>query len=171
MKTPYKTAVAAAFVAVVVLAAAAFGQTGSTPSPGAGPKKDGGGRHPGKRVVHSESKVQTADGFALLIVDNGEVTGVSGETVTIKRADGESVSATATEDTKIRRNGEDAQLSAFQTGDRASIMQVKVGDTTTVRAIRAFSKDFQPKHAKAAASFLMSASRFDCSDCTSFPDS
>jgi hypothetical protein len=141
----YRMALAAGFVGAVAVAATAFGQTGgATPSPSDHPNRPG--HKMGRRnLVHSESKVQVDGGFALVIVDRGEVTAVSGRTVTIKRADGESVSATAGDDTKVRRNGEDAQVSTLKAGDRGEIVQVERDGARTVRAIRAFSKDFQPK--------------------------
>lgn len=143
MKMRYRTALAAGFVGAVAMAAAAFAQT---PTPGAG-DTEGAGRKEKMldRLVHSESLVQADDGsFVTRIIDHGDVTSVDGNSVTIKRLDGQSVTVTAGQDTKIRRNGEEAALSALKAGDRARIAQIKSGDTTTVRAIRAFSKDFEP---------------------------
>lgn len=144
MKMRYRTALAAGFVGAVAMAAAAFAQTatpGTQEKEGAEPKAKM--LH---RLVHSESLVQTEDGsFVTRIADHGEVVSVDGSRVTIKRLDGQTVTVTAGQDTKIRRNGEDATVSAIKAGDRAHIAQIKSGDTTTVRAIRAFSKDFEPK--------------------------
>jgi len=149
MKTGLKTAIALAFVGVVAMAAAAFGQSGDpsgSPSPGDAPRaradKPAGLRH---RAIHSETKVQTADGFATVIADFGEVTSVSGNTVTIKRVDDETVTVTATGDTKVMRNGEQASVSDIKAGDRAHIVQVVEDGATTVRAIRAADENFTPE--------------------------
>lgn len=148
----YRMVVAVGFVGAVATAAAAFAQTASpqpTPSnDGAQGKKGAKFRqHDPRRLVHSESKVQAPDkSFVTVIVDHGEVTGVSGNTVTIKRLDGESVSVTATDTTKIRRNGEDAAIGTLVAGDRAHISQiVKADGTRTVGAIRVHSADFKPE--------------------------
>lgn len=142
MRTGFKTVLALAFVGVVAMAAAAFGQTGdpsATPSPGDKPER---ARH---RVVHSETKVQKGEGFVTVIRDAGEITAVSGNTVTIKRADDETVTVTATDATKVRRNGEQAAAGDLKTGDRAHIVQVVENGTTTVKAIMAADSTFTPE--------------------------
>lgn len=141
MRSIYKTAIAAGFVGAVAVAATAFGQTG-TPSPTDPAAKD---RRKAHRVVHSETKVQTDDGFALVIRDHGEITAVDGSRVTIKRLDGETVTVAAGEDTRIRRNGEQATVSDLKPGDRAAIVQIDRGGARVVRAIRAFSPGFRPE--------------------------
>lgn len=145
MKMRYKTVIAAGFVGAVAMAAAAFAQT-AAPSPGATDPVAKEGRMRIKHaVVHSESKLQKGDGFITRIVDNGEVTAVDGQSVTIKRADGETLTVTAGPDTKVGRNGEKAAVGDIKAGDRAHIVQIVDGGTTTVAAIRAASPDFVPE--------------------------
>src|SRR5437867_2400100 len=113
-----KIALAASFVGVVVTAAAAFGQTGSgTDKTAAKPDKKSqrspdecGGANAGRRaerLVHSDTKVKTKNGFALITVDQGTVTAVDhhSKTITIERADGEKVTATAVDETKVCKDG------------------------------------------------------------------
>jgi Cu/Ag efflux protein CusF len=150
-----KLVAAAGFFGAVALAGAAFGQAGGDQGEqkargaeraranACGPH---GKAHLGGRLVHSDAKVQVPDGFATITVDRGEITAVdpSAKTVTIKRADGETVTGTASDQTKVCRNGEPAQLSDLKVGDRAGIVQVANGDRRGVRGIRAFSPDYQP---------------------------
>lgn len=102
-----------------------------------------------RRLVHSETKVQTQDGFATLIADRGTITAVDAatKTVTIKRADDATVTVTAQDRTKICRNGEPATIGDLKVGDQAGIMQAVHGEEHRVRAIRAHS----PEQAEAAA--------------------
>lgn len=146
MRMRYKMVLAGGFVGAVAMAAAAFAQTpapspDSTEAPAA---KDGRARMH-HMLVHSESKIQTDDGFVTRIVDTGEVTAVNGNSVTIKRADDETVTVTAGPGTKIRRNGEQAAVGDIKAGDRAHIVQIVDGGATTVAAIRAASPDFVPE--------------------------
>jgi Cu/Ag efflux protein CusF len=156
-----KVAIASGIAAVVAVAASAIAQTG-TPSPTATPQKPAAREgmrpqrlcgHPGKalgirerfgRVVHAEAKVQLQEGFATMITDRGEITAVDGDRVTIKRADGESVSVRTGERTRVCRNGEPAQVSDLKKGDRAAIFQSRRDGETVVRGIRAFSPDYAP---------------------------
>jgi hypothetical protein len=152
MKHGMKVAVAAGFVGVVALAATAFAQTG-TPSPGerqqrkpranaqrsecgkAGP----GAARAARRMVHSEAKVQVKGGFAVVVLDVGTITEVNGSSVTIKRADGQSVTAAASDQTKVCKDGKKVALDQLAAGDRAGMTQVTKDGEQRVRAIRAHS--------------------------------
>ncbi|MGH9269287.1 MAG: hypothetical protein ACRD0D_14075, partial [Acidimicrobiales bacterium] len=94
------------------------------------------------RLVHSESKIQMEGGFALLMVDRGEVASMEGDALTITRADGETVTAEAGEQTKICLNGKPATLGDLKPGYRAAIVQGGLEGESVVRAIRAFTPDF-----------------------------
>lgn len=95
----------------------------------------------GKRMVHGEVKVQTDDGFALIITDAGTVTAVDGNTLTLERADGETVTVTASDDTKIRKGREAASMGDIEVGDIARVVQVDDGESTTVKMIHARTPD------------------------------
>lgn len=162
MKGTIRAATALAFLAVSVTAAAAFG-TGDGGMPAAGGIQDRGeeaergrpgdrcgrhgrgGRHglhgAKRRLVTGESKVQVEGGFATVNVDVGEVTAVDGSTVTIERADGESVSATASDETRVCRDGSRVEVGAIQAGDTARITRVTRDGETQVRGIHARSAD------------------------------
>lgn len=153
MRTRTKITLASSFVGVVAMAAAAFGQTG--PGTGSGedkaPKgdrpsaaaKDGdhcGPDHAGRRagrLVHSESKVQHKEGFALMTIDLGKVTAVdhSAKKITIERSDGETVTATAVEETKVCKDGKKASFDAIKVGDLARLMSIRSERFTGLRRI------------------------------------
>jgi len=156
MGTKSKLALAGAFVGVVVTAATAFGQTGSgTPETSAneGPRakraamaqqRDGdrcGKPRPRavRRVVHSETKLKTPAGFALVTVDAGEITSIdhTDKTITIKRLDGESVTATATDETKVCKDGKAVAFDSLKKGDLARLVSVRSEKFTGLRKIGA----------------------------------
>src|SRR5438477_12680132 len=110
MKWYWKAAIALGFVGTVSMAAAAFGQSGSTPrTSGSGApsvqaqdqqeasRVPAGLKRLGNRIVHGELKIKTPNGFATVKIDSGTVTAVDAgaHTLTLKRSDGQSVSVTA----------------------------------------------------------------------------
>lgn len=144
MGTKTKLTLAASFVGIVVTAAAAFGQAGGTGSEegsgtpqerrrAAAEQRDPNACGPVRshprigRLVHSETKIQIRDGFALMIVDQGEVTAVdhARKTLSIKRADGEAVRATATDETKVCKDGKVAAFDSIKVGDLARLVQAR----------------------------------------------
>jgi hypothetical protein len=156
MGTKTKIAIAGTFVGLVAMSAAAFGQTGSgsgTPTASSAPRErraaaaekraDGrcaklDGRR-GQRLVHSEAKVKAPAGFANITVDQGTITAIDGKKVTIKRLDGESVSATATDQTKVCKDGRVTTFDALEKGDRARLVQVRSERFSGLRRIGAVS--------------------------------
>jgi hypothetical protein len=157
MRTSSKLAIAASFVGVVVTAAAAFGQTG-TPAPKAPSSSsktarthDGcGGAYAGRRgarIVHSDAKVKTQNGFANVTLDQGTVTAVdtNAHTITIKRADGESVTATAVDQTKVCKDGKKSTFDAIKVGDTARLFQIRSDKFTGLRRIAVRSPGSEAK--------------------------
>ena len=158
MRYTARLALALGFVGAVALAGTAVGQVGDAPDAGeptrgpalrqddARPKRGDDARakrqrHPGMRggrLVHGELTVVRGDGFATVILDQGRVTAVDADArrLTIERRDGESVSVTATDRTRIRRNREQATFADIQVGDVARIVRVDTGEQTVVRAIK-----------------------------------
>lgn len=176
MGTRSKLALATAFVGVVVTAATAFGQTGSrtgepsdtatdsatateTPRarrPAAAERRDGDrcGKPRARavrRVVHSETKVKTQSGFAVMTVDAGEITAIdhADKTITIKRLDGESVSATATDETRVCKDGKAAAFDALKKGDLARLVSVQSEKFTGLRRIGAVTPGSEQDQATA----------------------
>ena len=144
MKWYWKLTIAVAFVATVGLAAAAFAQDGSgnaspTPTASAQQKARAGrlGRL-GDRVVHGDLKLKTANGFANVKVDAGKVTAVdpSAGTLSIARADGQTVTVTATDKTRVRKQGQRVTLADIDKGDFVQIIQIDRGDGFVVAVIR-----------------------------------
>ncbi|GAC1426457.1 MAG: hypothetical protein NVSMB57_17310 [Actinomycetota bacterium] len=147
MKYRYRLAGAAGAFAAIAIAAAAFAAPPSSPTATGAPhpQHERGDRM--GRLVHSETKVQTPDGtFTVLTADAGTATAINGSTVTIKRLDDQSVSATATDATKVRRNGKEAKVSDIKAGDMVFILRAETNGTTTVRAIKACSKEAMDSH-------------------------
>ena len=161
MGTKTKVALAGTFVGLVAMSAAAFGQSGSdsgsaTLAPrtkrtapaerrAAAADRRANGRCPtldgrrARRLVHSDSKVKAPAGFANLTVDQGTITALDGNKVTIKRLDGESVSATATDETRVCKDGKVATFDALKKGDHARLVQVRSERFTGLRRIAAAS--------------------------------
>ena len=154
MGTKTKIALAGTFVGLVAMSAAAFGQTGSGSSSGTAeptaraPRRAAAeqraerrcGRLDGRRaqrLVHSEAKVKAPEGFANITVDQGTITAIDGKKVTIKRQDGETVSATATDETKVCKDGKPSTVGALKTGDHARFVQVRSERFTGLRKIAA----------------------------------
>ena len=163
-----KFALATAFVGVATMAAAAFGAGGSstaqsneptaqssTDAPGLqrpgpagrrGQRRDAdrcsaraGARPRAMRLVHRESTYQAPDGSATVTLDQGKITKVDGKTITIERLDGKSVSATASDETKVCKDGEPSTLSALKVGDHARLAQVRSAKVTGLRRVVAFT--------------------------------
>ncbi|MGZ4143081.1 MAG: hypothetical protein ACXVQY_11275, partial [Actinomycetota bacterium] len=95
-------------------------------------------RRLGNRVVHGELKIKTQNGYATVLIDSGTVTAVdpSAHTLTLKRPDGQSVSVTATEATRVRKNGEKASFSDIASGDLVQVIQIDRGSGFVVALIR-----------------------------------
>jgi hypothetical protein len=160
MNLKTKTALAAGFVLAVGIAATAFGQGGgSTPAPAGGTAPAGSSspsasvpraqrqaaacgravqRPRARRVVHADLKIQLPrGGFATATGDRGTITAVdaSGKSLTIKRADDQTVTVTATDATKICKDGKQAGFGELKVGDFAGILQVDYEGRHLVRRI------------------------------------
>jgi len=181
-----KLTLAVGFVGAIAIAATAFGQAGSE---GPAPTTSTAPRAPRRaaanqgrqrqqrcapvrpratrRIVHGEMKVATRAGaFANVTVDTGEITAVdnAANTITVKRADGQTVTATATDRTKVCLDGQPSTFGALKTGDRARLMQVRSDRFTGLRRIVAVS----PQEASGAGS--ASATDFGGDDLSSLLD-
>ena len=159
MGTKSKLALAGGFVGMVAMAAAAFGQS----SPGSGTQTAPaspsdrraaaaqnreervcgrvGTRHRAARLVHNEAKIKAPNGFAYITIDQGDITGIDhgSKKITIKRRDGESVSATATDQTKVCMGGKPVSFDALKVGDHARLLQVRSERFTGLRRIAAMT--------------------------------
>ena len=159
MKWYWKLTIAVGFVGMVAMGAAAFAQSdSSSPAPAAAASAQApqAGRLGGLagRIVHGDLTVNTRQGLATAKVDGGTVTAVDAgaHTLTIKRADGQSVSFTATDATRVRKEGEKASFSDIKVGDHVLVIQLDRGNGFVVVAIR--DRGTAPANAAASAGSL-----------------
>ncbi|HLW17429.1 MAG TPA: hypothetical protein VKV69_08745 [Actinomycetota bacterium] len=151
MKWYWKTAIALGFVGVVAMGAAAFGQSGSTsPTPGAsGSTQALGNPRPGRfgHIVHADATLNTRRGLVTAKIDGGTVTVVdaNAHTLTIKRADGQSVSFTATDATRVRKDRQKATFGDITVGDLVQVIQIDRGNGFVVALIRDRSPGASPQ--------------------------
>lgn len=143
MKWYWKTAIALGFVGVIAMGAAAFGQSdASSPAPAVSSSSRAQARPRigklGNRIVHGDLTLNTRKGIVNAKVDGGKVTAVdaNAHTLTIKRADGQSVSFTATDATRVRKNGEKASFGDIEVGDLVQVIQLDRGNGFVVVVIR-----------------------------------
>ena len=143
MKWYWKTTIALALVGTIAMAAAAFGQSDSgSPTPTATTSAQAQARprlgRLGNRIVHGDLTLNTRKGIVTAKIDGGTVTAVdaNARTLTIKRADGQSVSFTATDATRVRKDGQKAVFSDIAKGDLVQVIQVDRGDGFVVALIR-----------------------------------
>jgi len=157
MDYKWKITLAAGFVGAVGLAATALGQPGggsvqtasngstvaaasASPKAQRAGKECGGGARIGRRlarIVHSDTKINTKNGFATITVDTGKITSTdpSSKTLTITRADNETVTATASDATKVCKDGKAVGFGDLKVGDLALIVQGDRAGTHVVRRI------------------------------------
>ncbi len=159
MKWYWKTAIALGFVGVVAMGAAAFGQSGSSsPAPAAsGSAQAQAGPRLGRlanRIVHGDLTLNTRKGLVVAKIDGGTVTAVdaNAHTLTIKRADGQSVSFTATDATRVRKDREKATFGDIRVGDLVQVIQLDRGDGFVVALIRDRDTGASPETIAPAAS-------------------
>jgi hypothetical protein len=158
MGTKTKLTLACTFVAMVATAATAFGQTGSGSGDGSGgsearrarraaDRREQGDRcgafrpRTARRMVHSETKFKASEGFGVRTVDQGEITAIddSAKKITIKRLDGETVSAIATKDTGVCKDGKVSSFDALEKGDVVRLISIRSAAFTGLRKIRAMT--------------------------------
>jgi len=144
-----------AFVATQQLAATpADGDTvtlaqndGSSDTPAGDAPAGEGERHHGPgafpRAIRGEMVVpaREGDGYATVRFDRGIVERVDGSTVVIEEDDSTSVEIPTTDETRVNRDGEDAELSDLQAGDHVAAFRVKDGDAFVTKGIRAISPE------------------------------
>lgn len=156
MRGTIRLGLALGFVAVAVTAAAAVSAPGGS---GNGQDQRGHRGRPGRammreRIVHGEWVVRAEDGsFDTHRVNNGEITAVVGSKVTIKRADGETLTFTVPADARVRRGRAKATVEALKVGDRAHIVEVNAGDGFIVKAVMARPPKADAEPERPGASF------------------
>lgn len=87
------------------------------------------------RGLHGTATVRTKDqGFRQVAWQRGQVTSVSGSTVTVRSADGVSWQWTTNGNTKIRKKGAKASVSQLAANDWVFVIGTVDGSTRTARA-------------------------------------
>jgi hypothetical protein len=88
------------------------------------------------RGVHGEATVQRKDkSFHVSAWQRGQVTGVSGATVTVRSADGVSWTWTTNDKTRVRKSGDKSTPSALASGDQLVVLGERTGTTRTATRI------------------------------------
>jgi hypothetical protein len=106
-----------------------------------------GGRHkfrPGlHRAVRGEFVVPGEDEgtFRTVRVDRGVIERVEGSMVVIKEDDGTTIEVPTSDETRIRRDGERANVADLRAGDHVRTMRIDVGDGLVTRAVQALSPE------------------------------
>ncbi len=96
-----------------------------------------------KRAIRSEAVVPQRDGqgFSTVTFDRGVLERVDGTTLVIKEADGATAEVPTSDETKIYRDGEAAELGDLKTGDHVSASQVDEGEGFVTKFVRAVSAE------------------------------
>ena len=91
----------------------------------------------GAHGLHGEFVVQTKDGVTKTIaVQRGEVTAVDADSLTVASVDGFEQTWTLTDTTRVRKNGEQADVAALAVGDWVGVIGEKAGDELTAAGVR-----------------------------------
>jgi hypothetical protein len=163
-------ATAGALGATVLTGIAFAGTSGAQPATsaavqthdGRGPGGEGGpggrGHGPGDgrflgRVMHGEVVVENKDGDAVTVaIQNGEVTAVDADSVTVKSADGFTKTWKLTADTKVREGREDAAIADISVGDTVHVGSGDTGSTDTAARVGIRPADAPDEPAEGAQS-------------------
>jgi hypothetical protein len=98
--------------------------------------RGGGWRHAlGRRVLHGEVTVQTREGVKTLVMARGEVTALSGTSITVKSSDGVSTSFRIEGDTRYGFWNEPAPNAELKVGDSAFVTGEKSGGGAVARRV------------------------------------
>jgi Domain of unknown function (DUF5666) len=95
----------------------------------------GWGHALGRWVLHGEITVQTREGVKTLVVARGEVTALSGTSITVKSSDGVSTSFGIDGDTRYGFRNEPAPNAELKVGDTAFVAGEKSGSGAVARRI------------------------------------
>ena len=79
--------------------------------------------------------------FRKVRLDRGVIESISGSTIVVKEEDGTTVEIPTSDETRISRDGEEAELSSLRTGDHVSTHRVDEGDGFVTRTVRAISPE------------------------------
>jgi hypothetical protein len=147
MKYMTKMVLSLALTGVVATAGAAFSQDGTgSGSEDAKPARERGA------FLHGEKTILKGDVVWTIVSDAGVVTAADADSITLERADGSTVTVSLDDDSKIRRDGEEAAAQDLVVGDRARVDQVS-SDDESFTIVLARSEDFEPKKGRKRGHF------------------
>jgi hypothetical protein len=91
----------------------------------------------GAHGLHGEFVVQTKEGATKTVaVQRGEVTAVDTDSLTVTSVDGFEQTWALTDNTRVRKNGEQADIAALEIGDWVGVIGEKAGDDLTAAGVR-----------------------------------
>ncbi|HEX6681542.1 MAG TPA: hypothetical protein VF062_02025 [Candidatus Limnocylindrales bacterium] len=118
----------------------AAAQPSPTPSPKGKDRSRWDKRHPQKvllnrNVLHGEAVVQTKDGPVTVMVQRGEVTAITGDSVTVKSSDGFTMTWTFHPELRVIEKRASIQSSEIKAGAAIALSGPKSGDKPQARLI------------------------------------
>lgn len=87
------------------------------------------------KVLHAEAVVQTKDGTKTIVSQHGTITAINATTVTVKSADGFTMTWTFGEDLRVLERRRTVQPTDLATGAEIGVAGAKSGDGGTARLI------------------------------------
>ncbi len=98
-----------------------------------------------RRALRSESVVRNpeGEGFITVLTDRGELTAIEGRTLRIREEDGHVANVTTSDETRFRRDGEQASISDLRVGDHVFAIRTRTDGALTTRSVRALSPERQ----------------------------
>ncbi len=99
------------------------------------------GPHGMRSAIRSEAVVpnREGEGFSTVKFDRGVLQRVDGSTLVIKEDDGTTVEIPTSDETRIHRDGEEAELGDLEAGDHIAANQVDEGEGFVTKHVRAVS--------------------------------
>ena len=89
----------------------------------------------GKRALHGEAVVQTDEGTKTVVVQRGTVTAVDATTLTVKSADGFTLTWTFGDPVRVIKDRVQSSPSALTVGTNVGVAGERTGSTTTARLV------------------------------------
>ena len=89
-----------------------------------------------KNTLHGELTVQTKNGPRTVVAQRGEVTAADAAGLTVKSADGFTLTWTFGDKLRVRQGGKDAERAAITTGAQVGVAGAKDGAATVARLVR-----------------------------------
>jgi hypothetical protein len=89
----------------------------------------------GRRVLHGEVTIQTQEGVKTVVMARGEVTALSGSSITVKSSDGVETSFGIDGDTRYGFRNEPSPTAELKVGEDAFVTGEKAGDRAVAKRV------------------------------------